>query len=88
MATRRNLIAVRENELRAAGQELGLSETRCFDYPDGGLPRTGRRHPFGARYRPDQRYRAHVVVTFGPDGFSGLPDHIAVGAVITKLGQS
>lgn len=24
-----------------------------------------------------------VVITFGPDGFSGHPDHIAVGAAVT-----
>src|SRR4029079_2318967 len=25
-----------------------------------------------------------VVVTFGPDGFSGHPDHVAVGAAVTE----
>lgn len=24
-----------------------------------------------------------VVITFGPDGFSGHPDHVAVGAAVT-----
>src|ERR1700712_5224685 len=36
-ATRATLTAVREKELQAAGQELGLVETRCLDHPDGGL---------------------------------------------------
>ena len=36
-ATRATLRAVRETELAAAGKELGLTETRCLDHPDGGL---------------------------------------------------
>ena len=36
-ATRSTLEAVREQELAAAGVELGLSGTRCLDHPDGGL---------------------------------------------------
>src|SRR2546430_3386582 len=36
-ATRATLTEVRVKELDAAGKELGLSETRCLDYPDGGL---------------------------------------------------
>src|SRR3954466_13016774 len=37
-ATRATLRAVREKEFHEAGNALGLTETRCFDYADGGLP--------------------------------------------------
>ena len=82
-ATRSTLRAVREKELAAAGVELGLTETRCLDYPDGGLadidPETLVRlaSELITEVDPD------VVITFGPDGFSGHSDHIAVGAAVT-----
>jgi LmbE family N-acetylglucosaminyl deacetylase len=82
-ATRRTLGAVREKELHAAGHALGITETRCLDYPDGGLSAIDstvlRRvaSTLIAEIDPD------VVVTFGADGFSGHPDHVAVGAAVT-----
>src|SRR3712207_2361651 len=36
-ASRSTLRDVREKELDAAGKELGLTGTRCLDYPDGSL---------------------------------------------------
>src|SRR3954453_15734972 len=37
VATRATLTAVREKEFHAAGKQLGVTETRCLDYPDGEL---------------------------------------------------
>lgn len=77
-------MAVRKSELRAAGQELGLHETRCFDYPDGGLHALDADVLAGLAIDLINEIEPDVVVTFGPDGFSGHPDHIAVGAVVTR----
>ncbi len=38
VATWATLREARERELAAAGNELGLAETKCLDYPDHGLP--------------------------------------------------
>ncbi|SNS09603.1 N-acetylglucosaminyl deacetylase, LmbE family [Geodermatophilus saharensis] len=82
-ATRATLKAVREEELAAAGEVLGLTRASCLDLPDGGLPDVdagtlvGLASDLLADVDPD------VVVTFGPDGFSGHPDHVAVGAAVT-----
>jgi LmbE family N-acetylglucosaminyl deacetylase len=82
-ATRATLTDVREKELHAAGRELGLTETRCLDYLDGGLTDvdTGVLVELASglltELDPD------VVITFGPDGFSGHGDHMVVGAVVT-----
>jgi LmbE family N-acetylglucosaminyl deacetylase len=46
---RTTLRAVREKELDAAGNELGLTETRCLDYPDGGSPKSAVRSWSGSR---------------------------------------
>lgn len=82
-ATRATLRAVREKELDAAGHELGLTETRCLDYPDGGLSEIDGRILVELASKLLSEFEPDVVITFGPDGFSGHPDHIAVGAAVT-----
>lgn len=80
-ATRVTLGAVRREEDRRAWQVLGRSPDRheWFGYPDGALADvperelTDRIAAILAEERPD------VVVTFGPDGITGHPDHVAVG---------
>jgi LmbE family N-acetylglucosaminyl deacetylase len=82
-ATRATLPAVRERELHAAGKHLGLTETRCLDYPDGELARVDRQILVELATGMLGEFDPDVVITFGPDGFSGHPDHIAVGAAVT-----
>ena len=83
VATRATLGAVREKELDAAGEELGLTETRCLDYPDSGLSKMDSHTLVGLASQLLSEIRPDVVITFAPDGFSGHPDHIAVGAAVT-----
>jgi LmbE family N-acetylglucosaminyl deacetylase len=69
---------VREAELRAAGKELGIREIHFLDYIDGDLDQA---NPMEAQRKIVgfiRRLRPHVVVTFGPDGAYGHPDHIAI----------
>src|SRR4051794_33741614 len=82
-ATRATLAAVREKELDAAGKELGLTETRCLDHPDGGLSDIDGETLVRLASELLSEIDPDVVITFGPDGFSGHPDHIAVGAAVT-----
>jgi LmbE family N-acetylglucosaminyl deacetylase len=82
-ATRATLRAVREKELGAAGNELGLTETRCLEYPDGGLSEIDSQLLVKLASELIIEIDPDVVITFGPDGFSGHPDHIAVGAAVT-----
>jgi LmbE family N-acetylglucosaminyl deacetylase len=82
-ATRATLKAVREKELDAAGRELGLTETRCLDYPDGGLSDIDSQTLVSVASELLSEIDPDVVITFGPDGFSGHADHIAVGAAVT-----
>ena len=83
VATRSTLTAVREKELDAAGLELGLTETRCLDYPDGGLSDVDSQTLVGLAAELISEIEPDVVITFGADGFSGHPDHVAVGAAVT-----
>ncbi len=83
VATRATLTAVREGELEAAGRALGIAGTRCLDLPDGGLPDVGAATLLGLATEVLEQVRPDVVITFGPDGFSGHPDHVVVGAAVT-----
>lgn len=82
-ATRATLKAVREKEFHAAGEALGLTETRCLNYPDGGLSAIDRRILLRLAADLITEFEPDLVITFGPDGFSGHPDHTAVGAAVT-----
>jgi len=68
----------REAELRAAAKELGLREVVVLGYPDGALDSQDPAAAFEAIARHLRRIRPQVVVTFGPDGAYGHPDHIAI----------
>ncbi|HET7432519.1 MAG TPA: PIG-L family deacetylase [Nocardioides sp.] len=83
-ATRSTLASVREKELDAAGHELGLTEARCLDHPDGALSEIDGEVLVRLASELLLDLRPDVVVTFGPDGFSGHPDHVAVGAAVTE----
>jgi LmbE family N-acetylglucosaminyl deacetylase len=77
------LAAIREGELRNAAAVLGVREVSLLDYPDGCLDRAVPREVFGQIAEHIRRVRPDVVVTFGPDGAYGHPDHIAVSQFTT-----
>ncbi|MFL6177193.1 MAG: PIG-L family deacetylase, partial [Ornithinibacter sp.] len=83
-ATRSTLPAVRERELAAAGAELGLASTWCLDHADGRLSSIDGRRLVAVASQLLREVDPDVVITFGPDGFSGHPDHVAVGAAVTR----
>jgi len=86
-ASRATLGAVRERELRAACARLGVQRVACLDYGDGALAEVdgatlaGHVATFIRDFQPD------VVVTFGPDGGYGHPDHIAISTATTQACQ-
>lgn len=87
IATRHTLGAVREQELRTACAELGVKRIECLDYHDGALAEVdpARLAAEVAAYIRD--FQPDVVVTFGPDGGSGHPDHIAISFATTLACQ-
>jgi LmbE family N-acetylglucosaminyl deacetylase len=72
------LAETRTKELAACLGELGVAEHIWLDYPDGGCDEidddtaTARLREIVEAVRPD------TVLTFGPDGGTFHPDHIAV----------
>lgn len=83
LATRATLPARRELELRAACDCLGVGRVELLDHVDGTL--AGLDRP-GLVDEVDQviaEFDPSVVVTFGPDGAYGHPDHVTIGEVAT-----
>jgi len=69
---------VREQELRAAAAELGVHEVILLDYLDKDLDAADPAEARARIVKVIDRIRPQVVVTFGPDGAYGHPDHIAI----------
>jgi LmbE family N-acetylglucosaminyl deacetylase len=76
---RERLGAVREEELAESGRRMGLASTTCFRYPDGGVAEAPADDVVRDIVRWLRAKRPDVVITWGPDGGYGHPDHIATG---------
>lgn len=75
---------IREWEVRKASQELGLSHLAFLDYLDGELDRANALEATARIVRLLRQFRPNVVVTFGPEGLYGHPDHIAISQLTTS----
>jgi LmbE family N-acetylglucosaminyl deacetylase len=84
------LARVRAEEARCSAQALGIHPPILLEFPDGALGSfsadpsllyrlTQRLHEEIQRLRPD------VLITWGPDGGGGHPDHRLVSALVTQL---
>jgi LmbE family N-acetylglucosaminyl deacetylase len=78
------LASIRRRELGSALEALGVDESVVLGYEDGSLesvsPDMGARRIASVidEVSPD------VVISFGPDGVTGHPDHIAVGEWVRR----
>lgn len=96
LATQENLGSVREEELRCAGQIIGVNELHLLGYCDSGMQGAAdneRPTAFIQAAPDDVRYKLvnlirqikpHIVITFEPHGWYGHPDHIAAGRYTTE----
>ena len=73
-----DLAETRTAELEAALAVLGVEEHHWLDYPDGGCDRVDVEAAASRIRAILDEVRPDTVVTFGPDGFTGHPDHQAV----------
>ncbi|MDQ6711054.1 MAG: PIG-L family deacetylase [Candidatus Dormibacteraeota bacterium] len=85
----RRLTDVRELELRQAAVALGVTFLDVLDYPDGALEKVEeveatRSRCLGDIVRCLRSYRPQVVVTFGPEGVYGHPDHKVVSRLVVQ----
>jgi LmbE family N-acetylglucosaminyl deacetylase len=85
----RRLTDVRELELRDAAGELGVAFLETFDYPDGALEKVEEVEAVRDRFLGDlvrclRSHRPQVVVTFGPEGTYGHPDHKVISRMVVQ----
>jgi LmbE family N-acetylglucosaminyl deacetylase len=83
-ATRRTLGQVRERELQQACSILGVQHALCLDYSDGELAGVDRGALSEDVLRIARDFRPDVVITFGPEGAYGHPDHMAISEATTE----
>jgi LmbE family N-acetylglucosaminyl deacetylase len=74
------LAALRTRELDEALAVLGVTEHHWLDLPDGGCADVDPELPGARLVELLDQVAPDTVVTFGPDGFTGHPDHRAVSA--------
>lgn len=86
-ATRLTLGAVRERELRLACQYLGVRQVECLDHRDGALREVDEATLASEVADRIRSFAPDIVVTFGPDGGYGHPDHCAISAATTRACQ-
>ena len=84
---------VREAELRAAAKVLGVREVNFLDYHDGDLDQANVTEAVAKIADHLRRVKPHVVITFGPEGAYGHPDHVAISqfttaAVVVATGKN
>jgi LmbE family N-acetylglucosaminyl deacetylase len=83
VGSRRTIGVVREAELRLACERLGVAQVRCLDRMDGTLADVDFDSLVGEVVRVIRDFRPDAVITFGPDGGYGHPDHTTISAATT-----
>ena len=73
----------REGELRKAAEKLKIKELSFLDYLDGDLDKAEPQAIISKIAMHICRVRPQVVITFGPEGGYGHPDHIAISQFTT-----
>ena len=74
---------VREAELHAAGAVLGIREVSILGFPDGAVDQVPASIAISAIVSHIRQIQPAIIVTFGPDGGYGHPDHIAISQFTT-----
>lgn len=78
------LAAKRKQELEKAGRILGITTIKTLGYPDGRLAEMNPAELESQIIQFINDHSAQIVITFGEDGVSGHPDHIAIHQATTK----
>jgi LmbE family N-acetylglucosaminyl deacetylase len=85
---------VRTEEARCSARALGIEPPVILGFEDGGLGRLERPAPAylqrvaTALEREFARLRPDAIVTFGPEGGDGHPDHRLVSSVVSQVVQA
>lgn len=84
VCTREELSEVREKEVRDASSILGISYIYFFDYLDGKLNEVPIDELSEKIFEIIEKEKPDEIFTFGPDGITNHPDHIAISRATDK----
>ncbi len=79
---------VREREYYASTSILGVDEAAIWDYEDQGLSGLAKGELASRLEEFMKSRKADVVVTYGPDGITGHPDHLACSAAAAEAARA
>lgn len=69
---------IRRQELETSLDILGIKEHIWLDYPDGQLASADSTEATGQLLNIIHDVRPDTILTFGPDGLTGHPDHVTI----------
>lgn len=75
---------IREKELKAALKELGITNHHMLHYADGGCAAVDAKAAADVIKNYILLYKPDTILTFGPEGLTGHPDHQTVSRWITR----
>lgn len=87
VATRTTLGQVRRTELVEAAAQLGVTDVVVYDRGDGTLSGQPKGDLLDLAARNIAEHRPDIIITFGPDGAYGHPDHIRISEIATEAGS-
>jgi LmbE family N-acetylglucosaminyl deacetylase len=80
--------AAREEEVRCSAAALGIKPPHLLGFMDGGISNWETIPRIADRLREIfEEVRPEVLITWGPDGLTGHPDHRTVSNVVTEVFQ-
>jgi LmbE family N-acetylglucosaminyl deacetylase len=87
LCTQDELPDLRERELRCACAALGIESPILLDYQDGDLSEVVPETIVADILSVVNAVHPQIILTFGPDGISGHPDHVAVSRYTAEAFQ-
>jgi LmbE family N-acetylglucosaminyl deacetylase len=76
--------AIRADELKAALQILGVKQHHWLDYVDGDCTDVPEDEAVDKLRALIKRYQPDTILTFGPEGLTGHPDHCTVSKWVDR----
>lgn len=88
LCTADELPGIRVHEMRCACAALRIEPPHLLSYPDGGLTDADPKRVKADILAVAQQAHPQALLSFGPDGLSGHPDHIIVGQWAAEIFRS
>lgn len=74
---------IRERELKSALDILGIKEHYFLDYIDGQCEKIPAHEPTAQIKKLIDKHKPDTILSFGPEGMTGHPDHCAISAWVS-----